>query len=126
MKTARVAQPAGSTWDAFEPELGDSPYAIPGKNVRSFGPMPPATSKLALSSMICGILAWTMFPVLAAIPAIILGHLGRSEIRDSGGRVTGDGMALFGMIIGYIQLAVIALILMFVLFFVVMVGLRPH
>jgi hypothetical protein len=45
------------------------------------------------------------------IPAIILGHISRSEIRKSEGRLKGEGLALAGLIMGYISLAIIPLIL---------------
>jgi Domain of unknown function (DUF4190) len=53
----------------------------------------------AIGSLICGLLAF-IFP--AAVAAIILGHISRSEIRNSGGQLTGSGMALAGLIFGYI------------------------
>jgi competence protein ComGC len=48
---------------------------------------------------------------IAGIPAIILGHISRSKIRKSMGRLQGDGMALTGLILGYISLLAIPLIL---------------
>jgi hypothetical protein len=39
--------------------------------------------------------------VLSGIPAIILGHMSRSSIRKSKGRLKGDRMALTGLILGY-------------------------
>jgi hypothetical protein len=39
--------------------------------------------------------------VLSGIPAIILGHMSRSSIRKSKGRLKGGGMALTGLILGY-------------------------
>jgi hypothetical protein len=47
---------------------------------------------------------------LAGIPAIILGHISRSRIRKSMGRLQGEGMALAGLIMGYVSLP---LVLMF-------------
>jgi hypothetical protein len=41
---------------------------------------------------------------LAGIPAIILGHISRSRIRKSMGRLQGEGMALTGLILGYVSL----------------------
>jgi hypothetical protein len=61
-------------------------------------PLPP-TNGLALGSMICGI-AEIFTLGLAAIPAVILGHLARSQIRQTGER--GDGMAVAGLVLGYL------------------------
>jgi general secretion pathway protein G len=41
---------------------------------------------------------------------IILGHLARSEINKSQGRVSGAGMALTGLILGYLNLFIFPLI----------------
>jgi type IV pilus assembly protein PilA len=68
----------------------------------------PETSGLAIGSLVCGILFF-FFPT--AIAAIAMGHISRAEIRRSGGRKTGDGMALAGLILGYIGVAIIPLIL---------------
>ena len=38
---------------------------------------------------------------LTGIPAIITGHIARRKIRQSGGSLTGNGLALAGLIIGY-------------------------
>ena len=64
-------------------------------------PLPP-TNGLALGSMICGI-AEIFTLGLAAIPAVILGHLARSQIRQTGER--GDGMAVAGLVLGYLAIA---------------------
>ncbi len=69
---------------------------------------PPAvsqTSNLAMFSLIFGILAWTILPLLAAIGAIITGHMAHREIRESGGRFTGGGLATAGLLLGYFNLA---------------------
>ncbi len=66
-------------------------------------------STLAIVSLVSGIIAWVLFPILAAIVAVISGHMARSEIRRSGGSLAGQGLALIGMILGYVQLALVAL-----------------
>lgn len=65
----------------------------------------------ALASLILGILGLTFFSFLAGIPAIILGHMSRSNIKKSLGKLRGDGMALAGLIMGYISLLAIPFIL---------------
>jgi hypothetical protein len=62
--------------------------------------------------LICGILGLTVFSLLAGVPAIILGHMARSRIAHSMGRLGGSGMALAGLIMGYISLAMIPLVLL--------------
>jgi Domain of unknown function (DUF4190) len=61
------------------------------------------TSGLAIGSLICGILFF-LFP--SAIAAIVMGHISRSEIRRAAGRKTGAGMALAGLVLGYVGISV--------------------
>jgi type IV pilus assembly protein PilA len=68
----------------------------------------PETSGLAIGSLVAGIFSF-IFP--AAITAVVLGHIARSNIRKSAGRLTGDGMALAGLILGYMGIAFIPFIL---------------
>lgn len=76
-------------------------------------PMPPAQScGLATASLIMGILSLVLCGGVLALPAIICGHMARSRIRASRGTLGGDGMALAGLITGYVSLV----------FFVVFVG----
>ncbi len=66
------------------------------------GEPPPQTSGMAVGSLICGIL-FAFLP--AAITAVVLGHISRSEIRRSTGRLKGAGMALAGLILGYVGIS---------------------
>jgi type IV pilus assembly protein PilA len=69
---------------------------------------PPESSGKALASLICGIFFF-VFP--SAIAAIILGHISLSDIRKSAGRLTGHGMAVTGLVLGYLGVAVIPFVL---------------
>ncbi|HJP98413.1 MAG TPA: DUF4190 domain-containing protein [Rhodanobacteraceae bacterium] len=65
----------------------------------------PRTSSLAVISLIFGILAYVFLPGIGALVAVICGHSARSEIRRSPpGSIEGDGMALAGLILGWIQI----------------------
>ena len=89
--------------------------------------MPPVTyarkdSTLAIISLVSGLLAWSFLPIIGAIASIITGHLAKKEIRDSGGSLGGDGMALAGLILGYVQIGLIVLgIVCLITFFVALV-----
>lgn len=64
------------------------------------------TSTLAVWSLILGCLAIVLLcigPVLA-IPAVICGHLAYPRIKRSAGALSGEGMALAGLITGYISI----------------------
>jgi hypothetical protein len=77
------------------------------------------TSTLAVVSLIFGILCWIGLPFIGALVAIICGHSARSEIRNAApGTVEGDGMALAGLILGWVHmLIVIACIFLLFAFF---------
>ena len=61
------------------------------------------TSSLAVTSLVAGILGWTLLPLLGTIVAIITGHMARKEIRTSGGRLDGDGLAIGGLVLGWVS-----------------------
>lgn len=60
------------------------------------------TSTMALVSLIAGIVGLTLLPILGSIVAVVTGYMARKEIRASAGAITGDGMALAGLIMGWI------------------------
>ena len=60
------------------------------------------TDGKATASLVLGILSVVCLGFLTGIPAIILGHMSRSSIRKSRGRLQGNGMALAGLVMGYI------------------------
>ena len=67
------------------------------------------TSGLAIGAMVCGI-AEVFTLGFAAIPAVILGHLARAQIKRTGER--GDGMAIAGLVLGYLGIAAWVLIIL--------------
>ncbi|MDI7277131.1 MAG: DUF4190 domain-containing protein [Anaerolineae bacterium] len=71
---------------------------------------------MAIVSLVAGIAGWTILPVLGAVVAVITGHLAKREIRESPGRLTGDGLATAGLVLGYVQLGLIALAIIVIIF----------
>jgi len=69
-------------------------------------------SPLAVWSLILGILAIISCGPISGIPAIICGHMARSKIKMEPDTLTGDGMALAGLIMGYFS--IVAVILLFI------------
>jgi hypothetical protein len=67
------------------------------------------TNSLAITSLICGI-AQFMFGPLATIPAVVCGHMARHQIRRTGEQ--GAGMALAGLILGWIGVGFTALLVL--------------
>ena len=80
-------------------------------------PNRPGTNTAAIVSLVSGIGSYFILPVIGAIIAIVAGHMARSEIRRSGQE--GDGMAVAGLVLGYLHLA---LALAFLLFVVLVLG----
>jgi hypothetical protein len=91
--------------------LSQTPYGgsvAPGAPVVSG--MPPSaaypagtiapTSKLAIWALVFGCLGF-VFSLFASIPAIVLGHLGLNQIKKNPS-LRGHGMALAGLILGYV------------------------
>jgi len=69
---------------------------------------PSQTSGKATASLVCGLL---FFIPLAFVAAIVFGHLALSEIRKSAGRLKGEGMAIAGLVLGYMWIVGIPVIL---------------
>lgn len=86
---------------------------VPGPNVPAARPYlgEPQTDGKAVGSFICGICSLIGMWLLAGIPAIVLGHLAKSSIRQSMGRLKGDGMATAGLVMGYLSVAALPMIL---------------
>ena len=59
-------------------------------------------STLAIISLVAGILGWTVAPFLGSLGAVVCGHLARAEIRRAPQQLQGDGMAIAGLIVGYL------------------------
>jgi hypothetical protein len=109
-RTARVL--AARTYADLNALVADLPVG-PG------GPVAPApyqagyyqplnirkTNGFAVGSLVCGII-----PFFGGIPAVILGHYARAQIRKTGER--GDGMAIAGLIFGYLWISLWVLIIL--------------
>jgi hypothetical protein len=72
----------------------------------NFGQTPiyPQTSSLAVISLISGIASYFIVPLLGAIVAIITGNMAKKEISQSAGRMTGNDLAKWGMILGWVNI----------------------
>lgn len=76
---------------------------------------PQESEGKATVSLVLGILSIACFGIFTGIPAVILGHIAKSNIRKSGGRLSGDGKATAGLIMGYFSIALIPLMLALVI-----------
>lgn len=68
------------------------------------GPMAASTSGWAIASLILSIASYLGLAVVGGILGAIFGHIALNEINKSGGRIQGRGMAMAGLILGYINI----------------------
>ena len=114
----RVQGPASPDWTPASalPELAG---LFPPASPIPVGPPPISAptgsqgqqSGLAVTSLVLGIFSLLCFLILTGIPAIICGHVARSRARKSPAQYGGAGMALAGLILGYVSVVVTFLIL---------------
>jgi hypothetical protein len=90
---------------AAPPPAGPPPQFTP---YTPYGPVTRSTSTngLAIASMVLGIL-WLYW--IGSILALVFGYVAKGQIDRSGGRQTGRGMAIAGIVLGWIGVAMIAL-----------------
>ncbi|OBJ40718.1 hypothetical protein A5630_24300 [Mycolicibacterium mucogenicum] len=109
---------AGFPGPGYPPPVGPYPPAAQGypgvppmPGMMPFGYAPvPKTNGLAIASLVCSLLGLVTCAG-TSILGVIFGHLAKSQIKQSGEE--GEGMALAGLIVGYIGLALFALIAIF-------------
>lgn len=63
---------------------------------------PTTTSGLAITSLVCGIVGLVTCFIFLGIPAVICGHMAMSQIANSRQMVVGRGMAIAGLVCGYL------------------------
>jgi hypothetical protein len=84
----------------YAPELRPSPPP-PWGQIPYTPPSSPRTNGLAIASLVLSLTIFFVGPILA----IIFGIIARRQIRESSGAQGGDGLALAGLIIGVVELA---------------------
>jgi hypothetical protein len=98
-----------TTFAELDAVVIDLPGARPVAPVPSASLQYAKTNALAITSLICGI-AQLMFGPLATIPAVVCGHMARGQIRRTGEQ--GAGMALAGLILGWIGVGFTVLVVL--------------
>jgi hypothetical protein len=87
----------------YGPQPAYPPYQQPYPPYAAYPPAPP-TNGLAIAALVCGVGGFVIG--LSFIPAIICGHIARRQIRQTGEQ--GAGLALAGLILGYVGIALFA------------------
>lgn len=110
-----VTGPAGTgaaapTGGNFAPPLGYMPPGYAPGPYAAYAPIPArANSGWSLASLIVGLVGLCPLLSVAGIAAVICGHIGLNEVNRAGGRLGGRGLAIGGLILGYIEIAGMAL-----------------
>ena len=92
--------PAEPNRDPAAPGAHGYPPGYPGY------PMPGPTNGFAIASLVLGIL-WIWW--VGSILALIFGYVARKQIRER--NETGDGLAIAGIVLGWVGVGVLALFL---------------
>lgn len=105
VQNAPAPPPAGQPPSDFlnpPPAQQQYPQSQPYPQQPQYYGQQPHTDGKAIASLILGI-ASILFclNIFAGIPAIILGHISRGDIQRSMGRLSGGGIAMAGLILGY-------------------------
>lgn len=113
------AQPGQSAYGQpqyGQSQYGQSPYGQAAPTGPAYNPYPAGgpyypgvenrTNDKATWSLICGVAGFFCLSILAGIPAIILGFIARAEIKRTGGRQEGNGMAIAGIVLGILTVLI--------------------
>lgn len=98
-----------------------NPYARPRTQAGITSQAATPTDGLSIASLVLGIISimscyvWGLF----AIPAVICGHMSLKKINTSPTPVAGKGMAIAGLVMGYIGIALQLLIIVIFIFAIV-------
>jgi hypothetical protein len=68
------------------------------------------TSGLAIASLVTGLFFWCW--VIPGIVSIVLGHLALESIANSGGAKRGRGMAIAGIVLGWVGVGIVGLLVL--------------
>ena len=98
-RTTLVKSEGSPDWKAIGalPEFADLFPPLPGAPAQPGGPT--KTCGMATASLVCGAVGFACIP---AIVGQVLGFLAHNRIRQSGGRLTGSGLATAGLVLSLI------------------------
>ncbi len=105
--TGQYGAPPPGQWGASPPAGQYGGPSQPGATPRNDGQ--------AVAALVCSLVGLLFCGVVLGIVGIVLGVQSRTRIRQSGGWLTGEGMASAGIYIGIADLVLGALLLVFIL-----------
>ncbi|WP_065570745.1 DUF4190 domain-containing protein [Microbacterium oleivorans] len=113
--TPGYVQPSYPQSGYGQPAYGQPAYGQPAAGY-GYAPARP-TNVLAIVSLVASIAGLTILPFIASIAGIITGHMALKQLKTSGEQ--GQGLALWGTILGWIGGGILVLILLIWGFFFV-------
>jgi hypothetical protein len=93
--------PAGAAYGASYPPQPYGQYSPYGVAVKR-------NNGLAVASLVCACAGWLFF--VPAVLAVIFGFIARSQIRQSAGTQSGDGLAVAGIVVGFAWIALFVIL----------------
>ncbi len=109
-------EPTDLVWTEGMPDWGEA-YRIEGLFDESSSVWqqepdtePAAISPMAVGSFVLGLLGTNLLFFVGSIAAVVFGHVALRHIRDNEGTVSGRGMAIAGLILGYMVIVATTLI----------------
>jgi hypothetical protein len=107
------ATPSGAPPSYGAPPYSATPYYAPGTPYAPYGQGAPSkTNGLAIAALVCGIAGFLYF--IPAVLGIIFGFIARSQIKRSQDLQKGGGMALAGIITGFVWIALLVVLIIVV------------
>jgi hypothetical protein len=95
-------QPPSSEWQR-EPQAHFQ--AAPGSQYAGWVP-PPRTPGQAYAALFLGIVGIVLCPLVGSVLGLVFGYMAKSEIDRSGGQLGGRGIAIAGIVLGWVGLAI--------------------
>lgn len=115
--TGEIIAATGTAVPGYTPPVHGPPVYGPN----GYMPHSVPTNGLAIASLVCGVMSLLlmfscMMGILAAVPAVICGHLALGQIKRAGLPVGGKGMAIAGLITGYLSILATLIVVVVVVF----------
>lgn len=97
------------------PPVPPQPFpSQPGYTGGPPGSYQPQTNGMAIASLVSGILGLTFVFGIGAVLALVFGYVARGQIKRSQGQQTGSGLAIAGIVMGWIGVVITILFIAFV------------
>lgn len=97
------------------PPAPPPPSGPPPAQQAPYAPIQAGSSSKATTALIFGIIGLIFCPLICSVVALILGYQAKSEIEGSNGMLTGAGKATAAIVLGWVSLALSAIVLVAVL-----------